>query len=82
MDGMQTKERFWMVLGAGRPTVKHSSFEAAYSEAKRLARAHMEETFVVLEAVTAVRKSEFTTVTYRAPSSAAAPAVDDKDIPF
>lgn len=61
--------QFWMVFGfgCGRPTHQHTSRESASAEAKRLARGLPGTTFVVLEAVEAVTKREFDTVTFRAP---------------
>jgi len=46
-------EPFWVVwcVGGGPPKCKHSSFESADTEAKRLARMRCGEEFVVLEAV-------------------------------
>ena len=67
--------RFWMVygIGGGRPTYQHETYESAMAEAKRLARENLENTFVVLEAIASVCKTEFVTVTFRAPTD---------DIPF
>lgn len=75
--------QFWMVFGIGKgaPTKGHASREIAESEARRLARMSPGTTFVVLEAVEAVTKREFDTVTYRAAPPRAASAVDS-DIPF
>ncbi len=49
---------FWMVygLGQGQPTFRHPSAYLATREAERLARQHPGKTFVVLEAIGAVRK--------------------------
>jgi len=48
-------EPYWVVwcVGGGPPTFKHGSFESADTEAKRLARLHCGEEFVVLESVRA-----------------------------
>lgn len=43
---MQT---FWMVLGAGVPTVRHTSKESAEKEAERLAKCNQGQEFTVLE---------------------------------
>lgn len=53
-------EPFWMVygLGQGAPTWKHRSAHEATKEAERLARANPGKTFIVLEAIGAVRKLE------------------------
>ncbi len=44
-------QRYWMVLGGGRPSVKHQSLEAARAEAARLSRLDRGKKFVVLQAV-------------------------------
>ncbi len=44
-------QRYWMVLGEGRPSVKHQSLEAARAEAARLSRLYRGKKFVVLQAV-------------------------------
>ena len=46
-------EPYWVVwcVGGGPPTYKHRSFESADTEAKRLARLHAGDEFVVLETV-------------------------------
>lgn len=61
-------QQFWMVYGVGHggPTYQHGSRAAAETEAQRLARKFPGSTFVVLEAVQAVTKHEFHTVTFRA----------------
>jgi len=73
-------KQFWMVYGIGKfaPNVMHHTRESAAVEAKRLAREAPGVTFVVLEAIGAVTKREFDTVTFRA-----APNDDaDDGIPF
>jgi hypothetical protein len=78
---MEAKQRFWMVYGLGlrEPTHRHETYESAMTEARRLARGDLDQTFVVLEAIAAVRKSEFTTTILREPN---APAIDEDGIPF
>jgi len=55
---MREMDPFWMVYGLdqGPPTWKHPSAHAATREAERLARLHPGKTFIVLEAIGAVRK--------------------------
>lgn len=57
---MSEMNPFWMVyrLGQNQPTWKHPSAHAATQEAERLARLHPGKTFVVLEAIAAVRKRD------------------------
>ena len=82
-------KQFWMIYGIGQrqPAMQHESRELASMEARRLARTNPDVTFVVLEAVEAVTKREFSTVTFRAAQPYSAPArgrmagIDD-DIPF
>jgi hypothetical protein len=57
-----SKERFWMVLGNGPPTVRHNSFETAREEAARLARLHRGAVFTVLMSIGAVIVSDVTWV--------------------
>lgn len=47
-------KKFWVVwcLDGDAPTVRHTTYKMAAEEAKRLARAHQDEQFVVLEAKT------------------------------
>ena len=52
------KTKFWMVLGAGTPTVKHLSEAAARSEAERLARYNSGQAFFVLEAIAVAEKTD------------------------
>lgn len=77
-------EQFWMVYGIGKksPTYRHDSLNSALAEAKRLARENPGLTFVVLEAVGAIVKREFDTISYRADRSEVIsfPATDN--IPF
>lgn len=74
-------KQFWMVYGIGQraPAFQHPSSAAAAEEAKRLARACPGTVFVVLEAVGAVVKREFDTITFRV---AAKPEQADDGIPF
>lgn len=71
---------FWMVYGIGMdaPTHKHNSVTTAREEAKRLARKFPGDCFIVLEAVEAVLKREFDTVTFRNGNN----YINDDDIPF
>jgi hypothetical protein len=71
---------FWMVygLGQGQPTWKHSSAHAATKEAERLARLHPGKTFIVLEAIGAVRKRDIEII----PIGRGTQADLDDDIPF
>lgn len=64
-------KKFWMVVGIGKgaPTRMHYRRDIAADEARRLARANPGVTFIVLEAVEAVTKREFDTLTYRAAQS-------------
>lgn len=77
---MLPKEPFWMVYGVGQgaPTARHATPTIARDEAKRLARANPDITFVVLEAIGAVVKREFGTVFFRAPER----RPTDNKIPF
>lgn len=50
--------KFWMVLGTGTPTYRHHSADSARNEAERLARQFPGETFVVLESIASVCKSD------------------------
>lgn len=52
------KGKFWMVLGYGTPTVRHHSKQSAKTEAERLARINPGESFVVLESLATVVKSD------------------------
>lgn len=54
---LPTFGKFWMVYGAGQrqPVYRHYSEDAAKTEALRLAKAHPEILFVVLEATSAFR---------------------------
>lgn len=44
-------ERFWMVLGRGVPTMRHTTRLDAKNEAERLARIHRGTEFIFLEAI-------------------------------
>ena len=50
---MDNEEKFWVVWQpeSGNPSRRHSSFELAHSEAKRLAECAPQREFYVLEAV-------------------------------
>lgn len=56
-DANPEMSTFWMVYGVGQrsPTVRHWSPDIAKTEALRLAKAHPDITFVVLEATAAFR---------------------------
>lgn len=77
-------KQFWMVYGIERRNLpyRYDSLNSAFDEAKRLARENPGLTFVVLEAVGAIVKREFDTVSYRADRSdvVSFPATDN--IPF
>jgi hypothetical protein len=51
---------FWIVwaYNGGTPTVSYRDQERAHEEAERLARAHPEQMFCVMESVAAVKKSD------------------------
>jgi hypothetical protein len=53
-----SRSKFWMVLGAGTPTVRHPSKQSAREEAERLARQHPNVEFVVLESLATVVRSD------------------------
>lgn len=55
-----TNARFYMVVGRGTPTHRHPTYEAAEKEARRLARQDPEQEFVVLGAMSRVKKSDVT----------------------
>lgn len=71
---------FWMVYGLGQqaPTWMHPSAHAATREAERLARANPGKTFIVLEAIGAVRKVDVEIL----PIGRGTAADLDDDIPF
>lgn len=50
------KQKYWMVLGSGMPTVRHSSFLSASREAERLARQTPNTEFAVLECVAVCKR--------------------------
>lgn len=52
--------KFWMVYGLhqGRPTYRHKTEDSAVEEAKRLARAHPDTDFYVLESTHRVVKRD------------------------
>jgi hypothetical protein len=60
-------KQFWMVWRrwGGAPTHQHDTEEGAAAEAERLARLHPGETFVVLEAVRALKVSDIHTIDLR-----------------
>jgi hypothetical protein len=57
---MNAEPLFWCVWcdGGGSPTVKHRDFHLAKAEAKRLARNHPGQRFVVLAAALAFEKQD------------------------
>lgn len=67
-------EPYWLVwhVGGGPPTYKHGSFDSADTEAKRLARVHRGDEFVVLETVRSHRATDLVTTDLR----------PDRGIPF
>lgn len=80
---MSNPPKFWMVhgIGQGSPRVIHESHESAMREAKRLAQAHPDIWFCVLEATSATIRKTTHTVTLREAGSIAQEISDD-DIPF
>lgn len=50
--------RFWMVLGTGAPTYRHSTKSEACKEAERLAKMNPNYHFTVLEAVATCVKAD------------------------
>lgn len=83
----QPIEKFWMVFGVqrGSPTYRHTSKQAAQMEAKRLAKKHPGEMFIVLAAVdafkAAVSEPENVRLTKSKPR-AEGECVSDDGIPF
>lgn len=53
-------DKFWMVLGSGTPTYRHSSAMVAKAEAERLARINPGQSFTVLESLATVCKTDIT----------------------
>ena len=51
-------DKFWMVLGSGVPSVRHSSIDSAEREAERLAKLNAGQQFFVLEAVKSVKAGD------------------------
>lgn len=51
-----SERKFWMVVGDGKPNVRHSDKAIAENEAKRLARQHVGREFYVVEAISVHRK--------------------------
>lgn len=68
-------KQFWMVwnMGGGAPTYQHDFEHQAEAEAERLARRNPGQTFVVLEATSAVKITDVSRINLR--------TVTD-DIPF
>ena len=50
--------RFFMVLGAGTPTVRHQYRGDAEREAERLAKANPGSTFTILMSIAEVKKND------------------------
>ena len=48
------EQAFYMVLGGGAPTVRHSTLALAIAEACRLAKLHPDKKFYAMQAVEAV----------------------------
>ena len=65
---------FWMVVGAGPPTMRHDCQFSAEREAKRLAKQNPDVWFYVVETVSAHRKNDIESICFRAPG--------DDGIPF
>lgn len=78
MIELPTKQ-FWMVygIGCGEPTKMHSTKEIALGEAKRLARYHPDQVFVVLESIAAAVKRDVDVVTIKRQSHD-----ENEQIPF
>jgi hypothetical protein len=82
---MKSETKFWFVWNPeGRnPTVKHQTKASAIHEAERLARSNRHHTFIVLEAIGAVRVRE---LEWTALDTLSAEAFytdpDDDDLPF
>ena len=53
-----SKPKFWMVVGLGTPTVRHTSWESAKQEAERLARMNPGQSFTVMSSIATVTKSD------------------------
>lgn len=51
-------EGFWMVLGNGVPTYRHTTLMSARTEAERLARLHPGSSFTILKSVATVVRSD------------------------
>lgn len=49
---------FWMVLGSGSPTRRHTSLAEARSEAERLARLNPRCEFVILQSLATCKVSD------------------------
>lgn len=47
-----------MVLGEGKPTVRHETYAIAEAEAMRLARVHPGQEFIVLAAMAVAKKTD------------------------
>jgi hypothetical protein len=54
---MEHDGKFWMVLGPGKPTVRHPSLKSAADEAARLAEVYPGHSFTVLEAIATAKTS-------------------------
>lgn len=77
---MSNTNPFWMIygIGCGAPTHRHANEGDAKREAERLARSSPGTTFVILEAIAAVRKRD---VEVTPIGRGGRYAIDD-DIPF
>lgn len=71
------RNKFWMVLGNGTPTVRHTSKQAAKTEAERLARQMPGYEFVVLESLAVVSKSDI-----KWEPTESSDSQDDDSVPF
>ena len=72
---MAAIEPFWMVLGSGEPTYKHTTEAAAREEAARLANLNPGQSFTVLRAVATCTKQTVTWSLHRI-------AANGDEIPF
>jgi len=66
---MSNQDKFWMVLGRGVPTHRHSTEEVARNEAGRLAKLNPDQDFYVLEAIAVARSSTVSWSNLRSPAS-------------
>jgi len=60
----ERRQRFFMVVGQGTPTKKHSTRIAAFNEAERLAAFNPNQEFHVVESLATVASTASITRTY------------------